>query len=121
MKIPNKNMLKKLLSLVLIVLLGLMTVNKSIFTHSHKLGNGIIITHSHPYNTAKDTTPFKEHHHSQSQLLFYASIDIVFVAIFFVLGLKLIINTRNIKLYRKILHHLFCKTTNSGRSPPLFS
>lgn len=41
---------------------------QTVFVHSHLLSNGTIITHAHPYNKQKDSSPFKSHHHSNGEL-----------------------------------------------------
>jgi len=101
--------------------MGLMMANKAIFTHTHKLENGTVVTHAHPYNKTDDSKPFKSHHHSSTELLFFNNVELLFFALILVLILiKLPPVIRNINFtilnYSPTLIHL-----HKGRSPPFHS
>ena len=69
--ISKASYLLRIVGLLLIVAVLLLLVNKSIFVHSHKMADGTIVVHAHPYNKSNDTEPFKSHTHTQAELLFF--------------------------------------------------
>lgn len=71
------NLMKKLLSYILIVFtLGLL-FNNSVNWHFHQLPNGIVVEHAHPYSkgTSSGDSPYEKHHHSNLE---YLILDMVF-------------------------------------------
>jgi hypothetical protein len=64
---------QKLIAISLIVIVGIHSLNSLVYTHSHKLNNGTIITHAHPFSKSSDTNPFKSHEHSPEELTFLAN------------------------------------------------
>ena len=53
----------------MIGLFGMLITNKAVFMHVHKLEDGSIVVHAHPYNESDNKTPYKTHHHSKTELL----------------------------------------------------
>jgi len=62
--------------------MAIMVANKAVFTHSHLLLNGQVISHAHPYNKTNDSAPFKLHHHTQTELFFYENLETLFPLVF---------------------------------------
>jgi len=53
-------------------IMGLLIANKALFIHTHKLEDGRIVVHAHPYNKSGDSeSPYKNHSHTKLELLFY--------------------------------------------------
>lgn len=52
----------------LLVLWALICLSNVVFRHSHRLPDGRIISHVHPYAEFGSKCPFPNHHHSQSEL-----------------------------------------------------
>ena len=73
-----KNVTSRMLSFLLIAIIGLMVFNKGAFTHAHKLADGSVVTHSHPYDKSNDSAPYKSHHHANAELFFLQNIEILF-------------------------------------------
>lgn len=59
MKAFAKTIITKIIPFILIGMMISLIANKAIFYHSHKLENGSIVSHAHPYNKTQDSTPFK--------------------------------------------------------------
>jgi hypothetical protein len=56
---------------LLLVSFGWLFANKAMFTHSHLLLNGQVITHAHPYTPDKNSnSPFQSHKHQTSVAFF---------------------------------------------------
>ncbi|MFW6218633.1 MAG: hypothetical protein ACOC3S_00790 [Bacteroidota bacterium] len=69
-------------AVVFMLLAGMLITNEVLFVHVHKLADGSIITHSHPFNKSDDSEPYKNHHHSQLELLFISTLDYFFPLVF---------------------------------------
>ncbi|WP_159476285.1 hypothetical protein [Dyadobacter sp. 3J3] len=52
----------------LLLLWALICLSNVVFRHAHRLPNGSIISHVHPYTEFASKCPFPNHHHSQSEL-----------------------------------------------------
>lgn len=74
-------------TLLLITLIALMGFNRSVYTHTHKMGNGRMQSHAHPYNKTDDSAPIKNHQHSMVEFVLLDHISILFLSVFLVLGL----------------------------------
>ncbi|MFW5759755.1 MAG: hypothetical protein ACOCXH_02105 [Cyclobacteriaceae bacterium] len=70
-------MITKSTAIVIIGSFILLWVNQAIFTHSHLVGDQLII-HAHPYQQSDNPTP--DHQHSEGELTFYQNLHhIVFI------------------------------------------
>jgi len=68
-----------------IAVLGLLTLNNSIFLHVHKLDSGIIISHAHPFNKSTDSNDETKHNHTSNEIYVYqilSHIDFVLLVFF---------------------------------------
>ncbi|MFO7924818.1 MAG: hypothetical protein R6U58_14125 [Bacteroidales bacterium] len=63
--------MKRLLSFVLILFTLALFSNNAVNWHYHRLSNGVIVEHAHPYNKAASSpgAPFENHHHSDVEYL----------------------------------------------------
>jgi len=99
-------------------------INSAINGHYHKLNNGEIIYHCHPYKHDKNkNSPFEDHHHTESECLIIAQISNPLVSLF----VFLISIGQFIPLCKEIIlsedFNLLLKTylyINNYRSPPIF-
>ncbi len=76
-----ENMLRKTISIFVLSVFVLLILNNNFYLHNHKLSDGSIITHAHPFDKKGDTTPFKSHHHSKAQFFILSSTSL-FIFIF---------------------------------------
>jgi hypothetical protein len=69
--------MRKLLSFALITFTLLLFYNNAANWHFHKLSNGIVIEHAHPYSKlpSPENSPFEKHQHSDSQ---YLLLDLIY-------------------------------------------
>ncbi len=115
----TKNITIKLLSYLVIGMISILIVNKSIYLHTHKLADGSVISHAHPYNKSDDDKPFKSHHHADTQLLFFQSIKILFftsfIAFFFFKSIKKAVYA----FFTTPSYTLAFYNSNKGRAPPI--
>ena len=54
---------------VLLAYFSLLTLNNVVFRHAHRLANGQIITHAHPYWPTKNKPPDQPNPHTNGQLV----------------------------------------------------
>jgi len=103
----------------MIAVMGLLIANKGFFIHSHKLENGSIVTHSHPYNRSNDTEPYKSHHHTNAEFLFFENLDLLFFSGFLIQAF-LSVTRKKIALFgeEKLYFRLF-PYSYPGRAPPV--
>jgi hypothetical protein len=112
-------MIHKTCSFAIIAIMGLLIANKGLFTHSHKLENGTVVTHSHPYDKSNDTEPYKSHHHSNAQFLFYENLDLLFFSVFLIQAF-FPLHRKKIKLFNREKRCLrLLSYSCPGRAPPV--
>lgn len=120
MKQKIKNTLLKYTTLLLVAVITLLCLNQSANIHSHRLSDGTIITHAHPYNKTSDSAPLKSHHHNVQDSITLRNITHLFVSLFVILTLSLL------PLYNRPYNIVICHKIISdvkhiqGRAPPLF-
>jgi len=104
--------------IVLLASILVLIANNSIYYHSHKLQNGTVIAHAHPFNKTQDSAPFKTHKHSPVQLFFMEHLQLIF----FILGfsLFLIVTQPLHRFYVAGNHPIYSilSRLNSSRAPP---
>ena len=71
----------KIVTLSIVPLLVFIFVNQSVNTHYHKLDDGLVISHAHPYAKSNDLadTPFQQHKHTKAQFFLLAQVSSVFL------------------------------------------
>jgi len=78
MRMINKyNILKKIITFGMICIMGMLIINNSVFMHTHKLSDGTVIIHSHPYDKSNDSKSHKTHHHTKAEFVFLENIEIL--------------------------------------------
>jgi len=119
MKTFVKNITKKFGAICMIGIIGLLIINNVMFLHSHKLVNGNIVIHAHPYNKSNDSAPFKSHHHSKTELIYLTNLQLLFI---FTLLSFIVLDVAKKKSYVVINQQFYpqsFKILYQGRAPPL--
>jgi Na+/melibiose symporter-like transporter len=65
----------QIIAISLIVVVGIHSFNSFFNTHRHRLADGTIIVHAHPYDQKSDADPFKKHTHTGTELVFLANLS----------------------------------------------
>jgi len=120
MKATVKYITIKIVILLMTGVMCLLIVNTAIFLHVHKLNDGTIISHAHPYDKTSDTHPFKTHQHSKTDFLHIHTLEIFFPLVF--LMLVLIAFEKKISVLFDLIpaYYLAFFDSIKGRAPPLF-
>lgn len=61
--------IRQFIARLLLGLLVLMQINSAVFRHAHRLSNGKIISHAHPYNIFGKSCPLSANPHTTHELL----------------------------------------------------
>ncbi len=85
--------LAKIVTLSIVPLLVFMLVNQSVNLHYHKMDDGVVVSHAHPYADTNDLggESFPQHEHTKTQFFILAQLTtgfapiLVFFAISFIL------------------------------------
>lgn len=114
-----KNITMQFIIYMMIGTIVMLIANKAIFIHVHKLADGTIIIHAHPYNKSNDTKPYKSHHHSDIELLFFQNMEILFLMTFIAFALLSLAKQVKHIFHLAITYGPTCINLNKGRAPPI--
>ena len=99
--------------------MGLLIANKGLFTHTHKLNDGRLVTHAHPYDKKQDSEPYKKHPHTKYEFLFFENLNILFLSTILILSILAIVRKKvSFVDVEKIYFRLFA-FSYLGRAPPV--
>ncbi len=108
----------RILGTILIGLILFFIINKILYTHSHILSNGTVITHAHPYDKSADNSPFKSHQHGSVELVILSAVSFL-PAIYLTFFLAIISQKTYLIIPFLGEKYLFnCWRKINGRAPP---
>ena len=110
---------KVLLPIIMLLVFGFQVYTKSFYLHSHKLPDGKIISHSHPYSKSADNSPYKHHSHSKAEYFFHCSFELLFIISFHNIVISYFCWKTNLFSFYLEKFKLVCLILSAGRSPPL--
>jgi len=113
-----KRVLKKSIICLSIAVISLLTVNNALFIHSHRLPDGSIVTHAHPFKKSSDTDPFKSHRHNQGEYMLIQLLKILLVFVGFLLVVFLIPFSHSHISCERIIYGIFIVSHTESRAPP---
>lgn len=98
--------------------MGLLFVNNTIFMHTHKMADGTLVTHAHPYNKSNDTEPIKSHNHTKVEFVVIQNLGLFFTL--FICSFLLIIPKKKKSFipYFTLRFLIFLTLLHKGRAPP---
>ena len=113
-----RHKLKQPIALMLAGIVILLALNNSFFLHAHKMADGSIVYHAHPFSKHNDTNPLKTHQHGAIDMVLLNSLSL------FVFALALVVAVIAIE---KVRIYIPLKITGfrqdyyihlNGRAPP---
>lgn len=107
-----------MIALLLSVVVSFQVVNKAVYTHTHILDDGTLMAHAHPYNKQSDSSPYKNHHHSQYEIAFLQQANYLFLIFLGILSLSLFSESRILHEKIRDTYFSFYILFSQGRSPP---
>jgi hypothetical protein len=79
MKSRMQHIKLRIVSLLLVILVGGIIFNSAFFLHSHRTACGKIVVHAHPFNkSAENNNPLSKHQHNKIDLNTISSLDFYF-------------------------------------------
>jgi acyl-coenzyme A thioesterase PaaI-like protein len=120
MKTFLANITLKAAAYLMISIMGLYMTNMVMFTHIHKVADGTVIVHAHPYHKSNDTKPYKSHHHTKYELLLYKNLEILFFLFSLTCALFYFDKKSRLSIVRKTIYSQTCILLYKGRAPPVF-
>ena len=120
MKTTFRNKIHKLVAALLVFSVGLLIANNVVFLHTHKLANGNIIVHAHPYDKSQDSAPFKKHNHTSKELFHISSMQLLFITAVFSILCILLTTYKKIYFCQPPSIHINYFFKLKGREPPRF-
>lgn len=112
-------LLKKYFAIILVGVVGLLTLNNALFTHFHKLANGDLIVHAHPFSKSSQTSnPSQTHEHTKVELLVLDNLLLLFVGIILV-TISSLVSTQKVERFCATLAIKYTRFRHfSNRAPP---
>lgn len=115
----RKKTIYHLIAFLLIGVIGMLIYNQGVFLHTHKLNDGGVVIHAHPYNKSEDTAPFKSHHHTKAEWVFFHHIEILFLLFFVVFILFPLCCKSRLPVYSMHSYRVLWIHYVRGRAPPV--
>ena len=110
----------KAVAYLLIGIMGMLIVNKTMFMHVHKMADGTLITHSHPFDKSKDSMPYKSHHHTKYEFLFFENLEILYLIVILTFALINIVKKAKPSINSSANYTPACIILHKGRAPPVW-
>lgn len=80
MKVRTSKPVRLIFSGIFLTITLALVYNNAFFTHTHKLPDGTIVQHAHPYQNNSDSqSPFKTHHHTSFEFLLLDNLGVFLV------------------------------------------
>ncbi len=114
-----RNIIKEFSAILMFGIMGLLIANKGLFIHSHKLENGTVVTHSHPYDKVQDSEPFKKHHHTKAEFLFFENLNILFFSILLIISFLSLVRKKVSFVDVEKIYFILLSFPYQGRAPPV--
>ena len=110
--------LHRIFSILLIIVMTALLINKVVYTHIHIEADGSIITHAHPFSKKAQKHPGSGHQHSGAMLFLLDQLDVLIMSMTAV-GV-IIHHTRSVSYHESVPDHKLPAFVPllPGRSPP---
>jgi len=114
-----RNTTKNTFAFLMIGMMGLLIANKGLYIHTHKLEIGTTITHSHPYDKNQDSQPFKKHHHTKAELMFFENLNVLFLSVFLIISFISLVRKKIVFIDIEKIYFTQLSFSYQGRAPPV--
>lgn len=65
---------------MLFMIMGCLLLNQALYTHTHVLPDGSIVSHAHPFNKSQESQGGSSHQHSTLEFFLLQNLQILFLA-----------------------------------------
>jgi hypothetical protein len=114
--------IKKTLAILLLGVIGLLMLNNALYMHLHRMADGTLIVHAHPFSKSNQTDdPAQTHKHTKVEILVFSNLLILFAVGLFQM-VKSLVQPKLIKRYYLLQFlGLRSRRITSNRAPPLYA
>jgi hypothetical protein len=77
--------LHRFLSILLIIIMTVLLINKVVYTHVHIQSNGAVVAHAHPFSKEDQNHPGSSHQHSNAMIYLLDQLDVLILGLIAVL------------------------------------
>jgi len=122
-----KNITRRLFYTVIVVFMGLFTVNNTLFLHTHILPGGEIVIHAHPFKaktpveSSDSGVPGNDHTHNTTQFTLFGQVQQVIPWMILVILLIISFLITHLYLPVRIFPGQISLTGSPTRGPPVVS
>jgi len=120
MKRKAQLLYKKITVALLILVMGSLLVNQALYTHTHVMPDGSIVSHAHPFSKNAGCNKNSTHQHSSAEFFLLDLMEVLILCVFIAFVLKrYALNT----LFREVSSdHLLpaLVPVSPGRAPPAY-
>ncbi len=106
--------------MLFVLIIAFQIVNNICWQHVHILADGTLVTHAHPYSKSSDSSPAKQHHHTNAEMLVLDNLEILFPLLFLSFTLIVFAKSEKLLLQSTVFHENQLSYNPLGRGPPLF-
>lgn len=119
-----KKTIQKIIAAIMTVGVLLFFYNSVSNWHYHKMPNGTVVVHSHPFkssNSSSNNSPINTHHHSSAQYNFFAGTMLIstLLLLFFLLKRKEQTIQQPCKISNSLINSRFSQQYFDLRAPPM--
>jgi len=110
---------KRITMALIVLIMGSLLLNQVLYTHTHVLPDGSIVSHSHPFDKAQESKQAGSHQHSTLELFLLQNLQLLFAAVLVSLVLLRSTSTTYFRV-RAIVRSLpILLPVSPGRAPPV--
>jgi len=111
--------LNRILSILLIIVMTALLINKVVYTHIHVQANGNVVTHAHPFSKKAPNHPGSSQQHSNAMLFLLDQLEVLILSIIAMLLIHQV--TRSVKHSEPVKNRLLPDFVPilPGRAPPV--
>jgi hypothetical protein len=115
----KNNITTKFVAILMMGIIGMLVANEGIFMHTHKLVDGTVVFHSHPYSKSNDSNPSESHQHTKAEFWFFQNIEILFPLTFLAIAFFPLSKKAEVSFHIGLKHTPACIISYKGRAPPV--
>jgi hypothetical protein len=114
----KRQWIKQLGTGLMILIIGIMLVNKAAYTHVHILPDGSLVTHAHPFSNSNESNKNCPHQHSSLELYLLDTLGVLMLSAIAAFILKQSSSNTSIRVAvtNRLLPALI--PVSQGRAPP---
>lgn len=76
--ILRQNIIKKAFAYLVLGVVGTLILNKAVFLHTHKLNDGTVVVHAHPFQASTDSHSNNPHQHTKSGIYYFDQLSFLY-------------------------------------------